>query len=237
MRLKSALLFILFTVSFTSCEKEKNLTFKEGSFNIENNDIIEINIIKATDKNSVSDSINNTLNKVITSSLHIGDPDNVPRRTIEESISLFNEEFRTFKNVFPDSALQWEAQIDGEVQYQSPEIICIALTTYINTGGAHGNLNISFLNFNRKNGILLTNNKLFNNINSVKEKAGNHFKLDGNDLEDFTFNNGFELPINIGYNEDGVILLYNTYEIAPYSKGITEINIPYNEISEYLNFK
>ena len=46
----------------------------------------------------------------------------------------------------------------------------------------------------------------------------------------------FNLPENITYNEEGIVLLYNAYEIAPYATGILEFEIPYSEIENYLAF-
>ena len=89
--------------------------------------------------------INSEINKIVVTALHIGEPNSIPSISAEESIISFNKEYQLFKTNFPESAQLWEAQIDGEILYLSPEIICIAITTYINTGGAHGNLNISFL--------------------------------------------------------------------------------------------
>ena len=56
--------------------------------------------------------------------------------------------------------------------------------------------------------------------------------------EDVSLDEGtFQLPKNIGYSEDGIILLYNTYEIAPYSTGIIEFVIPFEEVNSLLIFK
>jgi hypothetical protein len=53
-------------------------------------------------------------------------------------------------------------------------------------------------------------------------------------MTDFFFGKDFVLPENIGYNEEGLLLLYNTYEIASYAMGITEFTIPYSEINNLL---
>jgi hypothetical protein len=45
------------------------------------------------------------------------------------------------------------------------------------------------------------------------------------------------MPANIGYNDEGVIFLYNVYEIAPYARGIIEFTMPFETISEFLKFK
>jgi hypothetical protein len=52
--------------------------------------------------------------------------------------------------------------------------------------------------------------------------------------ENYFFGEDFKLPENIGFNDEGVIFLYNTYELSSYAQGITEFTIPYNEISKFI---
>ena len=59
-------------------------------------------------------------------------------------------------------------------------------------------------------------------------------KLKENGFNDYFFGDSFQLPENIGFSDEGVILLYNVYEIAPYSEGITEFTIPFEEALPYL---
>lgn len=103
--------------------------------------------------------------------------------------------------------------------YQSETVISIALTSYMDTSGAHGNLNISFLNFNAKTGKLIANTDLFNDKKAFFKLAKTYYQ-NNIDKKDAVFDSeNFVLPANIGYTEDGIILLYNTYEIAAYSAG------------------
>lgn len=54
-------------------------------------------------------------------------------------------------------------------------------------------------------------------------------------MEDYFFGKDFQLPESIGFSDEGVIILYNPYEIASYSQGIIEFTIPYEEIESNLN--
>ena len=165
------------------------------------------------------------------------DPD---RGKTGDALVKFDSIYIAFKDDFEESSLAWEALIDGEVTYQSSEITCIAINSYLNTGGAHGNMNISFLNFNSQTGELLKNDELIKNkINFIKI-AEKYFNLqlqeasNENGFNDYFFGDGFQLPENIGFSDEGIILLYNVYEIAPYSEGITEFTIPFEEMLPYL---
>jgi len=222
---------------FTSCVTEEKITFKEVEITAEGNSIVSINIPKAEGNNIISNTINKTITHTISQSLNFGKENLNSKKSLEEQIQFFNNEFIAFKKDFPGSAQEWKAQIDGDLMYQSQEIISIAISSYLNTGGAHGILTISFLNFDSKTGLLLENDKLFNDIESVKSIAKPYFEdfIAENDSEIFNADE-FLLPQNIGFEDEGIIMLYNGYEVAPYSTGIIQFTIPYNEISSYLNF-
>lgn len=220
---------------FTACKDELKLSFSEVNISTGNH-LVEVNIPNASGNEDIANRINSVITKDVMASLHIGEPDNISSKTIEESMTSFNKEFQTFKTDFPETLEQWEAQIDGEVMFQSLEMISIAITSYVNTGGAHGTLNISFLNFETKTGHLIPNNKLFKNIEGFEKIAQTYFDKTIKDKDAIFDVNTFKLPINIAYTEEGVVLLYNTYEIAPYSTGIIEFTIPFEEVSSLLHF-
>lgn len=230
------LLISCFFHVFFACEKDSKITFSETNLTSEKNRIVEVNIPLANKNNDVAKSINLAIEDYVVTALQIGEPNNSTTKSVEESIEGFNEAYTNFINDFPESAQAWEAQIDGEVIFKTPDIISVSLTAYTNTGGAHGNLNISFLNFDASTGKLIENSKLFTDIEGFIALAKTHFEASVKD-EDVLFDREtFQLPKNIGYSDDGIILLYNTYEIAPYSTGIIELNIPFEESKPYLVF-
>ncbi|MCX7546440.1 DUF3298 and DUF4163 domain-containing protein [Xanthomarina sp. F1114] len=237
MRFKIFFYVILFSLVSQTCKEEKTIEFKEVNKTTTTNKLVDINIPEASGDDTVSIAINNTVNQLIINSLNTNEPDGSAPKNIEESIDSFNKEFNRFKTDFPDAVVTWEAQIDGEVMYQSPDIISMAITTYLNTGGAHGNLSISFLNFNAQTGKQLKNEDLLEDHLAFIEIAKTYFDEEIADKKELYFEpENFKLPENIGFSEEGVILLYNTYEIAPYSSGITEILIPWNELQTSLNY-
>ena len=99
-----------------------------------------------------------------------------------------------------------------------------------------GILNISFLNFDSTTGKQIKNNELFTNIAEFKKIAQLHFNEAIKEKDILFETDKFELPENISYTEDGLVLLYNTYEIAPYASGIIEFSIPFDDIESYLVF-
>lgn len=219
-----------------SCEKDVLLTFSEKNISSENNSIVQVNIPLVNQNTVVAKTINLAINQYVINALQIGESNNYDAKSVEESIESFNSEYTNFANNFPESAQVWEAQIDGEVIFKTPNIISVSLTSYTNTGGAHGALHISFLNFDAATGKLMGINQLFTDIEGFKNIAKKHFKASVKD-KDLLFNSdNFQLPKNIGYSDDGVILLYNTSEIAPHSTGIIEFSIPFEDATSYLVF-
>ena len=232
---KHLLFFGLFCFLF-SCNEELKTTFIEANISTKNNKLVEINVPKATENHEVANQINNEINKTIVAALLIGEQNNASSNSVEESITTFNNEYNTFNANFPNVSQPWEAQIDGEVMMQSNEVISIAMTSYVNTGGAHGITQISFLNFEPLTGKRIKNQNLIKNKKAFKDIAIAYFK---NALaeEDVIFErNTFKLPENIGFSNDGVILIYNQYEIAPYATGIIEFTIPVEKVADFLDF-
>ncbi|WP_339916091.1 DUF3298 and DUF4163 domain-containing protein [Yeosuana marina] len=223
--------------TFISCKEDPLITFKETSITDGNNSAVEVNIPLAEGDTPAVNSINSIIKNKVIASLQIGEYDDDSKiETIKKSIDAFNQEFDAFKNDFPDSDRHWEAQIDGDIMYQSESLISIALTSYMDTGGAHGNLNISFLNFNAKTGKLIANTDLFNDKKAFFKLAKTYYQNNIDEKDAVFDSENFVLPANIGYTEDGIILLYNTYEIAAYSAGTIEFTIPYDDVNSLLVF-
>lgn len=219
-----------------NCKEATKTTFSDITISTENNNSVEVTIPKASGNDLIVNAINSEIQKVVIYALHVGDPDNVSSKSIEESITSFNKDYADFIKDFPESQQIWEAQIDGELLYESPELTSIAITSYVNTGGAHGTLNISFLNFDSTTGNKITNENIFTNIDAFKKIAQIHFNKAIKEKATHFETDEFELPANIAYTEDGIVLLYNTYEIAPYSTGVIEFAIPFKDVNSYLVF-
>jgi len=236
MLFKKHLFIVCSLLLFYACKQELKTTFSEINITTETNKLVEVNIPKAIGGNTISNTINSEINNLVINALEVGEPNNSTSKSIEESINAFNEEYDAFNKDFPDSAMLWEAQIDGEILFESPEIISISITSYLNTGGANGNTVITFLNFDAQTGKRLQNTDLIKNDAGFKTLAASYFKKNLKD-EDMLFKpDSFQLPENMGYVEDGIHLLYNTYEIAPYAMGIIEFTIPFEKVRPFLVF-
>lgn len=222
-----------------SCAVERALVFTEVNQLFEDNAVVEINIPVAQGETELAKRINTKIEDHIANMLNFSEEES-DTISLTGAIKNFNNEYKAFKDDFEESALIWEATFDGEVTYNSESVISIAVSSYSNTGGAHGNTNVTFYNFDKGTGKILAINEMINDVNSFKKIAEKHFLSnvtlnDNESYDDYFFGEGFQLPENIGFNDEGLILFYNTYEIAPYAMGITEFTIPFNEIEPILN--
>lgn len=160
-------------------------------------------------------------------------------------ITNYEDFYREFIIDFPDYKVGWEAIIEGSVNYDSPDIVNIKIESYTFMGGAHGNTYTTSLIFNPKNGNELNINNIIKDTNSLSKLAEKKFREQFHIPADqpinstgFMFdNNKFVLPQNYFITKNGLLLFYNTYEIAAYVEGSKEILIPYDEIKDNLLIK
>lgn len=237
--LKNYIVFVLALSLLISCGEEIYIDFLEEQIATSEMADISINFPKAKGNTVVSEAINTTIKNHIVNQTNLSE-DSLTNLSIADAVERFNTEFKNFKTNFPDSAQKWEAFIDGEVTYRSADVICIAITSYVDTGGAHGNTNIKFFNFNPLTGELYSKRELIDNYEGlsalIEKKLHDNLKLNSGEVtEDYFFGNKFQLPESIGYSDEGLIILYNPYEIASYSQGIIEFTIPYKEIDAFMS--
>lgn len=237
--LKKTLLLIFILNLVFSCNEEVKIDFNEENFESSKNADISINYPKAEGSKVVSELINSTLKNYIVNQTNLSE-DSLKILSIDDAIERFDSEFIRFKTDFPESSQRWEAFIDGEVTYHSPDVICISINSYLDTGGAHGNTTIKFFNFNPQTGNLYSKNELTSDIDGLSEVIANQLKEEiksnsEDSMEDFFFGQNFQLPESLGFSDEGLIVLYNPYEISSYSQGIIEFTISFEEISSFLN--
>ncbi len=235
--LKKILLLSILIILY-SCKKENSLEFIETAIEKTDPVIIEVIYPKLSDASDVSTKINRNVESALAEQIAFFEED-TDNLTLDDALVQFENRFISFKNDFEPNATLWEVTINSEVVFQSINVITISIDSYTFTGGAHGNSVITLLNFDPETGNLYTQNEVFKKNNDFTELVEHYFKTEtatktNDNSESYFFGEDFKLPENIGFKEDGVIFLYNTYELASYAEGITEFIIPYSEISKFL---
>ncbi len=237
----SGMLSVLLLIA---CSTEEEITFEHLAI-VENNCeqcpkiMIDIPTAQPIERPEAQ-KINKTLSDFSISILNYTDenlPDSIPA-AVEE----FNDQYKELKEKFPESIMPWEATIKGEVSHNNSKIISFVFDSYIYTGGAHGYGSTSFLNFDLQTGEELEAEALFKDLKEFTDFVEVIFR-EQNDLQPsdninssgFMFEGDvFHLPASVGFDQKGIVLIYNPYEIASYADGQTEIRIPLEKAEPYI---
>ncbi|MEO8239933.1 MAG: DUF4163 domain-containing protein [Flavobacterium sp.] len=241
-------LVFLFLI-FISCNKDlsfKNETFKKKSTLSCKTDCPQITIDIPVAKNIpvVADSINKKILNVVKEIAYFGEKPS-EAKDYNSLTNSFIASYEEMHKKFPDETFGWEAKIKGNIEYQSDQILNIKIDHYTFTGGAHGYHGFRSLLFNPKTGKIIFSDQLFKNEKEFKAFAEKEFRnkykipakaninVTGLMFEKDTF----QLPQNIFYTDEGLLLYYNSYEAASYADGPKELLFPYDKINKYLKFQ
>lgn len=136
------------------------------------------------------------------------------------------------------ASFNWEKMINMSVVYNSNYMLCTEYLRYAYAGGAHGMSNLTYDIINLDNGTKLNYNDIFiDNIDSTLSLIlTKQLRLD------------YQIPVEISLKEAGFFVeevmpnknvfveaggigfVYNSYEIAPYSRGSTRILLDFKTI-------
>lgn len=166
-----------------------------------------------------------------------GDVENPDLVNLSSAADSTIADYQKFKKEFPESKQVWSFRLKARVSFVDDEKISILIVSDSYMGGAHGNVNQMFMNFDKKGNLLKLEN-IVEDIDLFKEIAEKKFRLKknikkGESYSDAGFNfpnDEFALPANIGLSDTSFILYYNQYEIAPYSMGPTQLLIDFDEL-------
>ncbi|RYG43366.1 MAG: DUF3298/DUF4163 domain-containing protein [Chitinophagaceae bacterium] len=230
-----------------SCEKElefQTKTFEEKTSLPCKADAcpeVKLEIPIAGNKGFISDSINNKVFSTVKEIIYFGEK---PYDAKDYSTLLkdFIGSYEMIRKDDPTDASKWVGKASGKVVYQSEKIINIEIEHYTFTGGAHGYSGKRSLIFDGETGKIIPNAGLFKDITGFTKLAEAKFRKKYNlapnapiNSDGFMFETGsFTLPETIFYMHDGILLVYNVYEIASYAEGPQEIMIPIAEARPFL---
>jgi hypothetical protein len=140
----------------------------------------------------------------------------------------------------------WSIELTATISKNTEKLICVALGAYTYTGGAHPNTYVEYLNFSTLTQKNLSKAELIADENGLKTVAEVAFRKHwAGELKDlkpeqplsdagFEFKDRFDLPEQIGFQGDSLVLFYNTYEISAYVTGSTDLYLPLSEVSKFL---
>lgn len=152
----------------------------------------------------------------------------------------FIKEYRDDPNTFTS----WELERSAEAVYANEKLLTLRFDEFGFTGGAHPFSGSRYAVLKLEDATELELPDLFNPgyeaaLNVEGEKAFRAVRdlPAGASLEEQGFNfenNVFALNRNFGVDRDSLRFIFNSYEVAPYAMGPTELAIPYEDIQSLL---
>ncbi|CAK9891606.1 MULTISPECIES: DUF3298 and DUF4163 domain-containing protein [Pseudomonas] len=148
------------------------------------------------------------------------------------SLKAYEEQFMASAESRNSSYLQ------AKVREQHDGLVIIELSSYLDTGGAHGMPGRGFINYSRQQDKVLTLQDMLvpgqeATFWKTAEEAHKGWLIStGMDKDaDFVQNWPFRQTPHIALTYGAVVLKYEVYAIAPYSMGHIELKIPYPRLN------
>jgi hypothetical protein len=153
----------------------------------------------------------------------------------------FMADFDNFQKENKDRIQTWFLDVNTSVLKQRPKYLSF-YTVYVNySGGAHPNSAFTYQNYNPVTLQKITLDSLIlpgamGKLTAIAEKVfRTQEKLSANQsLKDGYFfeNDTFKLNDNFTVTDQGLLFLYNPYEIKAYAFGITKLLIPFADLKD-----
>ena len=174
-------------------------------------------------------NINSTISNTVTTA----------KDKIEKDSEEYKKSYEADSNKDNTIKYQYEAIYNYKIAYNKNNILSIPLTMYEFTGGAHGLTNIKSFNYGLSTGKELKLEDLFKANSNYKEVINNHIKEEISKQPEnyFQGQDGFSsIKDNQDFyiSDEGIVIYFSLYDIAPYSSGIPMFTITWDEIIDYL---
>lgn len=168
---------------------------------------------------------------------------------IDSVLNIFKEENReqiryAQEEGFEPRDIDYEYVINTEVHYgNGRDIIGHFINMYQYTGGAHGGTFITCRNYRLEDGSVVTLDNYFKPgyekvlIPILEKKLLEYAECSSRDELDehgYFSNEPMFVSDNFEIRKDTIDFIYNQYDIAPYSTGITTLSVPEDEIRSIL---
>ncbi len=183
------------------------------------------------------------LKRKIEGGVSMGNPE-AEGETMKEIGDGFIADYEEFVKEMPEGPGGWHYTADVSVEILADTLISLSIQEEYYTGGAHGGYGTYFINISPKTGAEITlDDVLKSGYNEVLRNLGEKVFRKVREIPDtaslnenyFEFpDDRFELNQNFGFKKEGIVFFYNSYEIAPYAAGPTEVLIPYEELTAWL---
>lgn len=248
----SPLLFILLLMSCaTSNEtKESPISYEQKTFRLESQggckaDTLQCAYFEVTypEFAGMDAEVSRGISKKIDAAVSLGNPES-QGQSMEQIGKIFIQDYDDFKSEIPDAFGGWHYTAKVEVEVLTDSLLSLSVHDEYYTGGAHGGSGVYFINVDPRTGDEFTLDNFFKpGYSDALTNLGNKVFRQTRNLSDtsslsenyFEFpEDKFQLNKNYGFTQEGVVFFYNSYEIAPYAAGPTEVVIPYKDVKEWI---
>ncbi|AUD04965.1 DUF3298 and DUF4163 domain-containing protein [Spirosoma pollinicola] len=162
---------------------------------------------------------------------------------LAKAATLFATDYEIVRKDMGNLSGCWEVKTTADTLHAGPKTLSVKYETFAYTGGAHPNSSVSFYNFNRETGKIITLADMVSDTTALLRVVEKAFRKQQdlqpqNNLEEkgyFLHDGRFFLPANIGMSTSGLIFYYNPYEIAAYAVGPIQVTVPYAQLSGILH--
>jgi len=233
-------------------EKQQQLQFTRVSYCSPDSSVIAEADIPKRDGSVVADSILNYLHNCFP---HLREhrsgnrPQQGFERVGQQMYETMRGEIDEFKAGFgddeiPEYALEWSQETRVTMVCNQPRYVTMLAVTSEYRGGAHGMHYVFGTTFDKQTGRSI-DQSILTNTDSPEFKSMLQQKL----LKYFTDNDGDEnasldeyllvspehVPIgNVSLTANGVVIMYQPYEIAPYAAGLPEVVLTFEQVRPFL---
>ena len=129
-----------------------------------------------------------------------------------------------------------------ESVYRGGDLLSVTMSSYGYWGGAHGGAATRYMNFDLGAGRFFTLNDLTDDPAALRAAVAEEIlaQIGGQGVDEGYFP-GYEETIrakedfNAGFDETGVTVVFDEYEIAPYAAGIPAFTVSYDVLAPHLN--
>lgn len=214
-------------------------TCTDSSCSIDDCGGISIYRVIAQGDSAVASRINTVLVSTYLAALGGPNPDAPQLASIGDAVSMFLSQQAAFRKEVPESASGDWTFIARDSVVRADSIVCVRQMAYSFTGGAHGNTVMAMPAFRASTGERITWRDLVRDTNAFIAAAEGAFRRITKMTPSDTYakagywfeNERFTLPAVIGITPTGYVLVYNQYEVAPYSYGTIDVPLPFDAIT------
>ncbi|MBZ0241710.1 MAG: DUF3298 and DUF4163 domain-containing protein [Bacteroidales bacterium] len=185
---------------------------------------------------------------ILTQAFLVGDPDSsllLPDQVLRQQADIFFDNYQKLSTYdsLPSHSLQWIKSVEVGLVMNQHGLLCIETSEHVFSGGAHGMLNRLFYVFDTQSAKRLRMEDVFlpHSDSVLAELLTNEVRSryeihKDSSLQSFGLFVEAVVPHNnFWISNTGIGFYYNSYELAPYSYGQSDLFLPFSRLKGLLN--